>query len=72
MIRTLSQRHVWLVGTLAPKVWPRNDTDHLCSHFLGQVGHRVSKVGPRTSVVLLWQETEVGGAKTEHHSWVGS
>lgn len=22
--------------TLAPKVWPRNDTGHLCSHFTGQ------------------------------------
>lgn len=24
--------------TLAAKVWPRNDTGHLCSHFTGQAG----------------------------------
>lgn len=65
---------MWPVRTPAPQVWLRNDTVHLCSHFIGQAGHGgqgappnfKGGVGDKRSSTS-GSRREAGTAKTECH-----
>lgn len=66
--------HVWPVWTLAPEVWLRNDTVHLCPHFIGQAGHSGQGAPPNFKGGVGDKRSstsgsgrEAGTAKTECH-----